>query len=156
MCIRDRKYRVLEKLESLMGHNEYLDEMIELLPELTEQLEKQKNEIINPKNKENRSKKNQSISSFDGNLIGLIDDYYQLFFPDMIDYRDEFDFDHFFMCLIFIKWNCDSRTELASSLSLPIWDKITKSKDSVKLIICLLYTSPSPRDATLSRMPSSA
>ena len=25
-----------------------------------------------------------------------------------------------------------------------------------KLIICLLYTSPSPRDATLSRMPSSA
>ena len=27
---------------------------------------------------------------------------------------------------------------------------------SVELIICLLYTSPSPRDATLSRMPSSA
>ena len=25
-----------------------------------------------------------------------------------------------------------------------------------KLTICLLYTSPSPRDATLSRMPSSA
>ena len=25
-----------------------------------------------------------------------------------------------------------------------------------KLITCLLYTSPSPRDATLSRMPSSA
>ena len=25
-----------------------------------------------------------------------------------------------------------------------------------KLLICLLYTSPSPRDATLSRMPSSA
>ena len=25
-----------------------------------------------------------------------------------------------------------------------------------KYIICLLYTSPSPRDATLSRMPSSA
>ena len=24
------------------------------------------------------------------------------------------------------------------------------------VIICLLYTSPSPRDATLSRMPSSA
>ena len=27
---------------------------------------------------------------------------------------------------------------------------------SVKLVDCLLYTSPSPRDATLSRMPSSA
>ena len=26
----------------------------------------------------------------------------------------------------------------------------------VLLVICLLYTSPSPRDATLSRMPSSA
>ena len=25
-----------------------------------------------------------------------------------------------------------------------------------QLIVCLLYTSPSPRDATLSRMPSSA
>ena len=28
--------------------------------------------------------------------------------------------------------------------------------DEVKAISCLLYTSPSPRDATLSRMPSSA
>ena len=34
------------------------------------------------------------------------------------------------------------------------------SSDQSKLVICsstcLLYTSPSPRDATLSRMPSSA
>ena len=29
-------------------------------------------------------------------------------------------------------------------------------KDSHMRIACLLYTSPSPRDATLSRMPSSA
>ena len=29
-------------------------------------------------------------------------------------------------------------------------------KDTPDLSICLLYTSPSPRDATLSRMPSSA
>ena len=28
--------------------------------------------------------------------------------------------------------------------------------DNAKLMYCLLYTSPSPRDATLSRMPSSA
>ena len=35
----------------------------------------------------------------------------------------------------------------------PPWN----SKDaSGNLIGCLLYTSPSPRDATLSRMPSSA
>ena len=35
----------------------------------------------------------------------------------------------------------------------------TARKQAVKLerqIACLLYTSPSPRDATLSRMPSSA
>ena len=30
------------------------------------------------------------------------------------------------------------------------------SMESAKMWICLLYTSPSPRDATLSRMPSSA
>ena len=29
-------------------------------------------------------------------------------------------------------------------------------KTEEKLFVCLLYTSPSPRDATLSRMPSSA
>ena len=28
--------------------------------------------------------------------------------------------------------------------------------DALVDVICLLYTSPSPRDATLSRMPSSA
>ena len=30
------------------------------------------------------------------------------------------------------------------------------SRDHIHLYACLLYTSPSPRDATLSRMPSSA
>ena len=30
------------------------------------------------------------------------------------------------------------------------------SLDGANLYRCLLYTSPSPRDATLSRMPSSA
>ena len=36
-------------------------------------------------------------------------------------------------------------------------DIATKEKDKDKEEkICLLYTSPSPRDATLSRMPSSA
>ena len=33
------------------------------------------------------------------------------------------------------------------------WWRRTHFEDSM---ICLLYTSPSPRDATLSRMPSSA
>ena len=31
-----------------------------------------------------------------------------------------------------------------------------QSRASDQFFICLLYTSPSPRDATLSRMPSSA
>ena len=31
-----------------------------------------------------------------------------------------------------------------------------KVRDRVREIFCLLYTSPSPRDAQLSRMPSSA
>ena len=32
----------------------------------------------------------------------------------------------------------------------------TEANDTALLLACLLYTSPSPRDATLSRMPSSA
>ena len=39
---------------------------------------------------------------------------------------------------------------LEGSESLPPIEPLTKAWD------CLLYTSPSPRDATLSRMPSSA
>ena len=45
----------------------------------------------------------------------------------------------------------------------PAWisDRISKGEDEINGHIipantCLLYTSPSPRDATLSRMPSSA
>ena len=34
--------------------------------------------------------------------------------------------------------------------------EFTSSIDTTNKISCLLYTSPSPRDATLSRMPSSA
>ena len=41
--------------------------------------------------------------------------------------------------------------------SLEFSKEIPKNIDEIDLcIICLLYTSPSPRDATLSRMPSSA
>ena len=34
--------------------------------------------------------------------------------------------------------------------------RLTRSYKSEQEGVCLLYTSPSPRDATLSRMPSSA
>ena len=43
-------------------------------------------------------------------------------------------------------------TELAK----PVERSRKESVILVEDIICLLYTSPSPRDATLSRMPSSA
>ena len=33
---------------------------------------------------------------------------------------------------------------------------LEKANADAKRMVCLLYTSPSPRDATLSRMPSSA
>ena len=36
------------------------------------------------------------------------------------------------------------------------WRIVLAALGSTLLVICLLYTSPSPRDATLSRMPSSA
>ena len=35
-------------------------------------------------------------------------------------------------------------------------DENNECKHRTKIEVCLLYTSPSPRDATLSRMPSSA
>ena len=47
------------------------------------------------------------------------------------------------------------------AFGIPIINFLLKTKKDGALIItptrdCLLYTSPSPRDATLSRMPSSA
>ena len=53
----------------------------------------------------------------------------------------------------------EAETELnPKKLDSILSEKIYQVSDvqSVKFSICLLYTSPSPRDATLSRMPSSA
>ena len=36
------------------------------------------------------------------------------------------------------------------------WKPFKNQNPIIELLSCLLYTSPSPRDATLSRMPSSA
>ena len=43
-------------------------------------------------------------------------------------------------------------------LLLPYNNRLCRAGDMIcgQALICLLYTSPSPRDATLSRMPSSA
>ena len=54
---------------------------------------------------------------------------------------------------------------IAVGLILPVWgfmqiatlpEQFFPASDRDQIKICLLYTSPSPRDATLSRMPSSA
>ena len=43
------------------------------------------------------------------------------------------------------------------SVQSKIWMVVTKNLDTGELLChCLLYTSPSPRDRTRSRMPSSA
>ena len=39
---------------------------------------------------------------------------------------------------------------------LPPWTNLNGKLNAYLFMDCLLYTSPSPRDATLSRMPSSA
>ena len=46
---------------------------------------------------------------------------------------------------------------IISSLGLYILTTTQEGKEALKTVIdCLLYTSPSPRDRVLSRMPSSA
>ena len=51
----------------------------------------------------------------------------------------------------------DAETLMSQSCSLKEYKRIDQEYFTTLLGgICLLYTSPSPRDATLSRMPSSA
>ena len=47
----------------------------------------------------------------------------------------------------------EALNRLGSQDSKPAVEEVKKPNEPV---VCLLYTSPSPRDATLSRMPSSA
>ena len=54
-------------------------------------------------------------------------------------------------------WNLESRFQAMMKVEIAV----AKAQSELKIIPvkaynCLLYTSPSPRDATLSRMPSSA
>ena len=49
-----------------------------------------------------------------------------------------------------------SAEEIKSLRNLIDIEKIKELRLRYSYHICLLYTSPSPRDATLSRMPSSA
>ena len=55
-------------------------------------------------------------------------------------------------------WLTSTLQERNNGQALPaeIVDAIAEVRMTALANICLLYTSPSPRDATLSRMPSSA
>ena len=61
-------------------------------------------------------------------------------------------FSAFFMIYIFVSGGSFGIEEMVASSG----PGLTLLLLLVLPIICLLYTSPSPRDATLSRMPSSA
>ena len=72
-----------------------------------------------------------------------------------------------FLLILFVAfgiWKCPNASEVEPKVELPQEKEDIKLEETVKSdvlpeeknITCLLYTSPSPRDATLSRMPSSA
>ena len=75
--------------------------------------------------------------------------------PDeMIDHNGNLDTVSGLMS-IFFAYNQKEADEGTTWATWPDWELcLTSMKDD--LHFCLLYTSPSPRDATLSRMPSSA
>ena len=50
----------------------------------------------------------------------------------------------------------DNQTDLKGLINLPEMGGLSVKLSAASIQGCLLYTSPSPRDATLSRMPSSA
>ena len=48
-------------------------------------------------------------------------------------------------------------TGKTAAFALPLIEKLADNKElNAKVLVCLLYTSPSPRDPKISRMPSSA
>ena len=51
----------------------------------------------------------------------------------------------------FLTFSIMSRSEQLENV-----DKLTRLLEKQRVMYCLLYTSPSPRDRTRSRMPSSA
>ena len=56
---------------------------------------------------------------------------------------------------IYFNGNVELPGKFATANDAEILEEIRK-QIAVQMYTCLLYTSPSPRDATLSRMPSSA
>ena len=66
------------------------------------------------------------------------------------------DFDYSVKKSKFVKHNDETETEIKSSICLNYSNYQSSPYTSLWYTICLLYTSPSPRDPVSSRMPSSA
>ena len=63
------------------------------------------------------------------------------------------------LALCFALTAASSQAATSPMLGVQLWsvkDEIKQDFEGTLDKLCLLYTSPSPRDATLSRMPSSA
>ena len=61
-----------------------------------------------------------------------------------------------FLCDVFDKWLDENNLPHRSADDILYGENACKLTGNQKYWFCLLYTSPSPRDNTLSRMPSSA
>ena len=53
-------------------------------------------------------------------------------------------------------WAGDRSNEMRMRQQGMSYSEVAEAGGGIRYTVCLLYTSPSPRDATLSRMPSSA
>ena len=58
--------------------------------------------------------------------------------------------------VVSIRNSIEIKYTLAENGANNLFDHLMKKDEWISALGCLLYTSPSPRDATLSRMPSSA
>ena len=74
-----------------------------------------------------------------------------------LEYRLERDRDYRYWYVLFKTEMCLKKLVDIIDSSVAPWQRFTMQEMAErKTIVCLLYTSPSPRDRTRSRMPSSA
>ena len=73
----------------------------------------------------------------------------------MIDYLRAQKVIHWLMAIVIM---LDLNVAQKFGGDMELWDRLESRVDhaTAGLIVCLLYTSPSPRDLSTSRMPSSA
>ena len=138
------KSKVREEVERLEeDYRKDLDEnMVKTQEGLTEKVDNYLNYVVEEWTKENelaieRGLKGEIAEDFISGLKQLFEDHY-------IDVPDE-------------KYDVlEAQSQKISELEAKLNEEVEKNIGFKNNNACLLYTSPSPRDATLSRMPSSA